>query len=113
MTELDSSFTSFVLYRSLALNWNLGEENTNTDAQRKQFSDYFKEVDPYDSPVVMHTIQAQKEEAYAPLLGHPSFNGASLLSGVESGFSDTLEWVQRSAAAGQKWVVAFDEQGVR
>jgi hypothetical protein len=31
----------------LALNWNLGEENTNTDTERKQFCDYFEQVDPY------------------------------------------------------------------
>jgi hypothetical protein len=36
----------------LALNWNIGEENNNTDAQRKEFAQYFEAVDPYDHPVV-------------------------------------------------------------
>jgi hypothetical protein len=31
----------------LALNWNLGEENTNTDSQLKEFSNYFEQIDPY------------------------------------------------------------------
>jgi hypothetical protein len=40
----------------LALNWNLGEENKNTDAQRKAFIDYIRAVDPYDGPIVVHTV---------------------------------------------------------
>ncbi|MEM8897477.1 MAG: DUF5060 domain-containing protein, partial [Bacteroidota bacterium] len=32
----------------LALNWNVGEENTNTDNQRKDFASYLKGQDPYD-----------------------------------------------------------------
>lgn len=94
----------------LALNWNLGEENTNTDAQRKAFSDYFKEFDPLAHPVVMHTFPGAQEADYAPLLGYPTFDGASLQTGQDTGFSLTLDWVTRSAAAGRKWIVSFDEQ---
>jgi Putative collagen-binding domain of a collagenase len=94
----------------LALNWNLGEENTNTDAQRKAFADYFKEIDPYAHPVVMHTYAGTQEENYEPLLGYPTFDGVSLQTGQDSGFSQTLQWVNRSATAGHKWIVSFDEQ---
>jgi hypothetical protein len=41
----------------LALNWNIGEENQNTDTQRKEFFRYFEAVDPYDHPVVSLTIR--------------------------------------------------------
>ena len=95
----------------LALNWNLGEENTNTDTQRKQFADYFKQIDPYGHPVVVHTFPGAKNSVYTPLLGYPTFDGASLQSGKSSVFRDTKEWVQRSATSGRKWVVANDEQG--
>jgi hypothetical protein len=95
----------------LALNWNLGEENRNTDMQRKAYADYFKEIDPYQHPVVVHTFPRQKEAIYADLLGYSTFDGASLQSSPQLVFNDTLEWRTRSAAAGRKWVVANDEQG--
>ena len=33
------------------------------------------------------------------------------LSHPSLGFTSTLDWVQRSAAAGRKWIVTFDESG--
>jgi len=96
----------------LALNWNLGEENTNTPQQREQFSDFIKALDPYDHPVVSHSlvVSADQESTYAPLLGHPSFDGVSLNLEPINVFDDTLKWVERSAAAGRKWIVCNDEQ---
>lgn len=94
----------------MALNWNLGEENTNSDAQRKAYADFFKQTDPYKHPVVMHTYPGAQEGNYSPLLGYANFDGASIQTGLDSGFSQTLEWVTRSADAGHKWIVAFDEQ---
>ena len=94
----------------LALNWNLGEENTNTDQQRKAFADYIKQIDPYDSPIVLHTWPGTWEENYEPLLGYPTFDGVSLQVGLEDGFDQTLQWVTRSAETGRKWIVAWDEQ---
>jgi hypothetical protein len=95
----------------LALNWNLGEENTNTDEQRKAFSDYIKAIDPYDHPIVIHTFPGAKDDVYTPLLGYSSLDGASLQSNPSNVFDDTLTWVQQSAAAGRPWIVANDEQG--
>ena len=95
----------------LALNWNIGEENTNTDAQRKAFADYIKLIDPYDHPIVVHTFPGAKNSVYSPLLGYASYDGASLQCGKNSVFADTLEWVTRSDGAGRRWVVANDEQG--
>ena len=94
----------------LALNWNLGEENTNTAAQQMSFSDFFKEIDPYHHPVVIHTFPLQHELVYRTLLGHGTFDGVSLQAHPNTIHKDTLKWVKESAAAGRKWVVANDEQ---
>jgi hypothetical protein len=96
----------------LAIVWNLGEENTNTDAQRKAFADFLRAVDPYDHPVVVHTYPGQYDTVYNPLLGHPSLEGPSLQMGSPSAtHGETVKWVQRSAQNGRKWFVSLDEIG--
>ncbi len=97
-----------------ALNWNLGEENTNTDAQRKAFASYFHALDPYDHPVVVHTYPGQKASVYNPLLGYNDFEGPSIqLSGMsDSQASDAVRtWRESSADAGRPWLVSVDEPG--
>ena len=96
----------------LALNWNLGEENTNTTAQREAFAAYFDQLDVYDHPIVVHTYPGEKEQVYGPLLGTADLTGASLqLGSMSGGHAETLEWLRRSAAAGRPWHVAIDEPG--
>ena len=95
----------------LALNWNLGEENTNTDSQRKQFCDYFEAIDPYNHPVVVHTYPGDHDSVYNPLLGYPNFEGPSIQTDASNTFNATKRWVDRSASNGRKWVVSNDEQG--
>jgi uncharacterized protein DUF5060/collagenase-like protein with putative collagen-binding domain len=97
----------------LALIWNLGEENHNTDAQIKAFSRYIHEIDPYDHPVVMHTNSTPEwhEKKYAPLLGYEYFEGASMQIRDDEIVHDTMRnWIRRSGEAGRQWIVAFDEQ---
>ncbi len=97
----------------LALVWNLGEENTNTDAQRKAFAGFFKSSDPYKHPVVVHTFPKKYDRVYKPLLGFADFDGASLQmnkTGSQT-HSETLKWVKRSAKRGRKWIVCLDEFG--
>ena len=95
-----------------ALVWNFGEENTNTDRQLAQFSDFFETNDPYGHPVVVHTYPGQYDRVYTPLLGHPNFDGPSLQMGnMRETHSETINWVQRSQAAGKQWVVCLDEIG--
>ena len=93
----------------LALVWNLGEENTNTDSQRKAFARYIKELDPYDHPVVMHTYPGKYDEFYTPLLGYEYFDGPSLQT--NDTHAQTIKWVDRSASAGRAWIVCLDEIG--
>jgi len=93
----------------LAVTWNLGEENTNTDDQRKQFAKYLHDLDPYDHPVVVHTFPGKYDAVYEPLLGYRWFDGVSLQT--NDTHRQTLRWVERSAAAGRKWIVSLDEIG--
>ncbi len=98
----------------LALVWNLGEENTNTDTERRAFASYIRELDPYDHPIVVHTFPSRKEydRVYEPLLGFPSLEGPSLQIGdVSRVHEETLRWVERSTRTGRPWLVSFDEVG--
>ena len=98
----------------LALVWNLGEENTNTDAERRAFASYIRELDPYAHPIVVHTFPSRKEydRVYEPLLGFQSLEGPSLQIGdVSRVHEETLRWVERSARTGRPWFVSFDEVG--
>ena len=95
----------------LALNWNLGEENTQTTVQHRAMIQYIHDVDPYDHNVVLHTFPNQQEEVYQPLLGQTYLTGLSLQNAWNATHQMTTRWVRGSAAAGVPWVVANDEQG--
>ena len=94
----------------LALNWNLGEENTQSTAQRRAMTEYFWEHDPYRNHIVIHNGKSP-----ADLLGDKSkLTGFSLQtnhSDFRSVHRRVAEWVRRSAEAGKPWVVACDEPG--
>ncbi len=95
-----------------ALVWNLGEENTNTEAQRKAFADYIRALDPYDHPIVVHTYPGQYDNVYEPLLGHETFDGPSLQMGnMKQTHSETIKWIDRSSETKPKWFVSLDEIG--
>ena len=96
----------------LGLTWNLGEENTNTAAQRTSFADYINALDPYQHLIAVHTFPADRDKVYMPMVGHPVISGASLqLQSPSIVHDETLKWVKKSAASGRKWVVAVDELG--
>jgi len=95
----------------LALNWNLGEENTQTTVQHRAMIQYIHDVDPYDHHVVLHTFPNLQEEIYQPLLGQSYLTGLSLQNAWNATHQQTARWVRGSAAAGVPWVVANDEQG--
>ncbi len=97
----------------LALNWNLGEENSNTDVQRKAFAEYFFDNDPYHHNIVIHTSPGSDGAVYTSLIGDQSYlTGASLQSDWADVHDISLEWVKKSRDAGKPWVVASDEQGI-
>ena len=96
---------------ALALNWNLGEENTQSTPEQRAMSQYIHDVDPYDHHVVLHTHPPDQEEVYQPLLGQTYLTGLSLQNQWNETHQKTARWVRGSAAAGAPWVVANDEQG--
>ncbi len=96
---------------ALALNWNLGEENTQTYEEQRDMAAHLALLDPYGHPVVIHTYPGQQDEIYDRLLGAGSvLTGASLQNPWSQVHQRTLHWVRASAAAGRPWVVANDEQ---
>jgi hypothetical protein len=97
---------------NLALNWNLGEENTQSSEELRAMAKYLHDTDPYHHPIVVHTYPDQQEKVYRPLLGAGSLlTGASLQNNWDQVHRLTLQWLRESAAAGRPWVVANDEQG--
>ena len=106
-----------------AMIFNVGEENgwenedvpygaANSDEQRKMFADYIHDLDPYDHPIVVHTLPGRYDEIYTPLLGYESYAGPSLQMGNPKRIhEETITWIARSAQAGHKWFVCLDEIG--
>jgi len=96
----------------LALNWNIGEENTQSTQQINDMVNYIDELQPYGHNIVIHTFPNTQDKVYTPLLGSKSrLTGASLQNHWDKVFQRTLKWRTASAEAGRPWVVANDEQG--
>jgi hypothetical protein len=97
---------------ALALNWNLGEENTQSAEQQRAMAQYLHDTDPYTHHIVVHTFPDWQDRVYSKLLGDQSvLTGASLQNHWNATHRQTLKWVTESAKAGKPWVVANDEQG--
>lgn len=95
----------------LALNWNIGEENTQTPEEVRAMARYLRAIDPYDHHLVIHTFPDQQDKVYPPLLGDGSdLTGASLQNPWDQVHERTLKWIDASVKAGKPWVVANDEQ---
>ncbi len=83
---------------NLALNWNLGEENTQTNRQQTAMIDYIADLDAYGHNIVVHTFPDQQDKVYRPLLGTTSkLTGVSLQnSGIQDTHVQTVKWVRES-----------------
>jgi hypothetical protein len=93
----------------LAVQWNLGEENDNSDAERIAFADYIRALDPYDHPITVHTGYNAVDGYYDGLVGHLE---ATSMQGDGVNYNEwTISWRQQSAQAGRKWAIYGDEQG--
>jgi hypothetical protein len=96
---------------ALALNWNLGEENSQSAEQQRAMAEYIHKTDPYQHHIVVHTFPNQQDQVYNPLLGDQSvLTGVSLQNGWDAAHQRTLHWITASTQAGRPWVVANDEQ---
>jgi hypothetical protein len=93
------------------LNWNLGEENSQTTEQQRAMAQFIRNTDPYPHPIVVHTFPDWQDRVYPPLLGDQSaLTGASLQNGWLVDHQRVLHWIRESEKAGKPWVVANDEQ---
>ncbi len=96
---------------ALALNWNLGEENTQSAEEQADMARFLQRIDPYDHHIVVHTFPDQQDKVYPQLLGAKSvLTGASLQNSWSNAHQKTLKWITESMAAGRPWVVCNDEQ---
>jgi hypothetical protein len=96
---------------ALALNWNLGEENTQTPDEQRAMMQFITETDPYHHPIVLHSYPQEQDAVYTPLLGDRSqLTGVSLQNRWDEAHQRTFHWVQAAEAAGRAWVVCNDEQ---
>ena len=94
------------------LEWNLGEENTQSVKQQKEMASYLDQIDAFDHSIVIHTYPGQQDKVYQPLLGEASvLTGASLQNMWSAAHARTFKWVTESRKAGRAWVVVNDEQG--
>lgn len=93
------------------IQFNLGEENDYGTTRHEAFAAWIKARDPYDHPVTTHTRNGQYDSFYQPLLGNGDFDMTSFQGGNSraSMFDLIAQWRADSAAAGQPWVVSFDE----
>lgn len=94
----------------LALQWNLGEENTNNDRKKIEFADYIRSIDPYDHPITVHTSDSKSFEFYEAILGEPSFEATSLQADIADYNALAIYYREQSAQYGRKWSVYADEQ---
>lgn len=105
--------------------WNLGEENSATTEQIKDYSNFIRSWDVYEHPIISQangTLSAH-DRYYTPLLGFSNFDGASMQVGLTDLDSNEtpsapgkihnaiLKWVEASREAAWPWVVMLDEIG--
>lgn len=102
--------------------WDLDEEMDRfryfTTQDIKEIADYIKALDPYKHPIQYVQWKAEliaDEHTYGRLLGFPNFDAAALQHDAENTHSETIKWLDKSAAAGHPWLVHLIEMnpGVR
>lgn len=99
----------------LGVQWNIGKNYSLDTSVAVETLDYLKNIDPYNSLRVMHTLQDEKNVRLEPLRGLASeLTGASLHTNQGSFFDvrwPLLEWLNNSKSDGTPWVISLDEQG--
>ena len=109
----------------LGLVWNLGEENGpvpwaedlpyQNDKQRKAMAKFIKENDPYNHPVVLHTLPNEdiRKDILSNILGYEYLDGISLQHAErETAPESVLRWKSKSDSAGHPWLITMDEIGM-
>jgi hypothetical protein len=102
--------------------WDLDEEMDRfryfSTQDVKDIANYFKALDPYKHPIQYVQWKAEliaDERTYGRLLGFENFDATALQHDPENTHSETIKWLDKSAAAGHPWLVQLIEMnpGVR
>jgi len=93
------------------LQWNIGEENSNTTQQQSAFAAYFRALDPYNHPIAIHSRYNDAPNLYNSLYGDPSYEATSIQGDAVNYNTWATEFRNRSAAANRPFVIYGDEQG--
>ncbi len=96
--------------------WDLDEEMDRwryfTTQDMKDMSNYIRALDPYDHPIQYVQWKAElidDMKTYGRLLGFENFNSTALQHDAERSHSETIKWLDKSAEAGQPWLVNLIE----
>jgi len=105
--------------------WNLGEENgpvpwakdmpSQNHKQRKAMAKFIKENDPYNHPVVLHTLPNEeiRKDIISTMLGFEYLDGISLQHAERETAPETVsQWKAKSDSAGHPWLITMDEIGM-
>jgi len=106
----------------LAVTWNMGEENGpasfspegQSDEQRKAMFRYFKENDPYQNLVALHThsTEEMRKHIIDPVLADPNLDALSMqIWQPENVNRDIKNWRASSVESGNPLVMYLDEIG--
>jgi len=93
------------------LEWNLGEENTQSFEEQMAMAKYLHSIDAYGHNIVLHTYPQQQNGKYDPWVGQAPLTGLSLQNMWNQVHKRTLHWARKSRESGRLWVLANDEQG--
>jgi hypothetical protein len=100
--------------------WDMCEEMDRwryyTTQDMKDIANYITAVDPYDHPIQYVQWKAElmaDENTYGQLLGFENFHSLGMQHDPESSRSETIKWVDKSAAARQPWLVNLIEMNSR
>ncbi|HEX5788560.1 MAG TPA: putative collagen-binding domain-containing protein, partial [Woeseiaceae bacterium] len=96
--------------------WDMDEEMDRwryfTTQDMRDIADYIRALDPYDHPIQYVQWKAElmdDNSTYGRLLGFGNFDSIAMQHDPESAHSETIKWLDKSAAAGHPWLVNLIE----
>lgn len=96
--------------------WDMDEEMDRwryfTTQDMKDIANYIRAVDPYDHPIQYVQWKAELMDdmkTYGQLLGFENFDSLAMQHDPERTHSETIKWLDKSAAAGHPWLVNLIE----
>jgi hypothetical protein len=96
--------------------WDLDEEMDRwryyTTHDMKDIANYIRAIDPYKHPIQYVQWKGElmpDDKTYGRLLGFPNFDGLGMQHDPENTHAETIKWVDKSSAAGHKWLAGLIE----